>query len=290
VAADGTVYVADTENDRIQRFSATGQFLGKWGSQGSSDGQFDYPYGVAVAPDGTVYVADYGNNRIQRFSATGGFLGKWGSQGNGDGQFDYPYGVVVAPDGTVYVADGWNHRIQRFSATGQFLGKWGSCGSGDGQFNYPEGMAVASDGTVYVADSGNYRIQAFGTAYPTTWRGEYFTNRWLAEAPVLIRNETEVNFNWGGGSPGTGVPADDFSARWQRYVWFDAGTYRFTLGVDDGGRLWVDDRLLIEAWQDPQAATFQADVTLSQGYHRVRLEYYEAGGAAGVHLSWTALP
>ncbi|MBM4467562.1 MAG: hypothetical protein FJ014_18745 [Chloroflexi bacterium] len=89
--------------------------------------------------------------------------------------------------------------------------------------------------------------------------------------------------------PRPSVPADKFSARWQRYVWFDAGTYHFTLSIDDGARLWVDDRLLIEAWQDPQVATFQANVTLSQGYHRVRLEYYEAGGAAGVHLNWTAL-
>jgi tripartite motif-containing protein 71 len=139
---------------------------------------------------------------------------------------------------------------------------------------------------VYVADTGNHRIQAFGTAYPATWRGEYFANRWLAEVPVLIRQDAAIDFNWGGGSPGAGVPADNFSTRWQRYVWLDAGTYRFTLSVDDGVRLWVDDHLLIEAWQDPQVATFQADATLSQGYHRVRLEYYEAGGWAGVQLSW----
>jgi hypothetical protein len=149
-------------------------------------------------------------------------------------------------------------------------------------------VVVTSNGTAYVADS--LRVQAFGTAYPTTWRGEYFANRWLTERPVLIRQDAAIDFNWSYGSPGAGVPADNFSARWQRYVWFDAGTYHFTLGLDDGGRLWVDDRLLIEAWQDPQVATLQADVTLSQGYHRVRLEYYEAGGAAGVHLSWAVLP
>jgi sugar lactone lactonase YvrE len=289
VASDGTVYVADSGNRRIQRFSATGQFLGQWGSQGNGDGQFGYPSGVAVASDGTVYVADSGNHRIQRFSATGQFLGKWGSLGSGDGQLSGPWGVAVASDGTVYVADTGNNRIQRFSATGQFIGKWGSPGSGDGQFHTPSGMAVAPDGTIYVGDSGNNRIQTFGTIYPTTWRGEYFANRWLAEQPVLIRQESAIDFSWGGSSPGTGVPSDNFSARWQRYVSFDAGTYRFNIGVDDGARLWVDDRLLIEAWQDPQVATFQADVALSQGYHRVRLEYYEAGGGASVRLSWERL-
>jgi len=286
LAPDGTVYVADTDNHRIQRFSATGQFLSKWGSQGGSDGQFAYPRRVAVAPDGTVYVADKNNHRIQRFSATGQFLGKWGSPGSGDGQFIGPSGVAVAPDGTVYVADTENHRIQRFTATGQFLGKWGSYGSGDVQFIYPFGVAVAPDGTVYVADTNNNRIQAFGPTYPATWRGEYFANRWLTEAPVLIRQESAIDFNWGTSSPGSGVPVDSFSARWQRYVLFDADTYRFTVFTDDGVRLWVDDKLLIEAWQDPQVATYSADISLTQGYHRVRLEYYEAGGSAAVRLSW----
>ena len=64
VAPDGTVYVADYWNNRIQHFSASGTFLGTWGSQGSADGQFSNPSDVAVAPDSTVYVADTGNNRI----------------------------------------------------------------------------------------------------------------------------------------------------------------------------------------------------------------------------------
>ena len=286
VAPDGTVYVADRDNHRIQRFSATGSFLGKWGSEGSGDGQFDYPHGVAVAPDGTVYVADTSNHRIQRFTATGSFLGKWGSQGSGDGQFRSPFGVAVAPDGSVYVADTDNHRIQRFSATGSFLGKWGSYGSSDGQFS-PSDVAVAPDSTAYVADTVNHRIQAFGPAYPDTWRGEYHANRWLAERPVLIRNEAEIDFNWGSGSPGPDVPADNFSARFQRHVRFEADTYRFTVFSDDGVRLWVDDRLLIDRWQE-QVATHSADLSLTEGYHRVRLEYYEASGGAVVRLSWAS--
>ena len=197
-------------------------------------------------------------------------------------------GVGATPHGGRGVgADRGNRRIQCFSATGQFLGKWGSEGSGDGQFYIPNGVAVAPNGRVYVADSGNNRIQAFGTTYPVTWRGEYFANPWLSEPPILIREEAEVSFNWGTGSPGPDIPTDDFSARWQRYVPFEAGNYRFTVFADDGVRLWVDDRLLIEQWQD-QAATYSADISLTQGYHRVRLEYYDDRGSAAVRLSWTA--
>ncbi len=121
VAALGTIYVTDTRNQRIQYFSATGAFLGTWGSLGSGDGQFNRPQGIALAADGTVYVADWGNHNIQRFSDSGSFLARWGRQGSGDGQFMFPAGIAVAPDGVVYVADSGNHRIQRFSPTGAFL-------------------------------------------------------------------------------------------------------------------------------------------------------------------------
>jgi len=68
-------------------------------------------------------------------------------------------------------------------------------------------------------------------------------------------------------------------------VWFEASTSRFTLFADDGVRLWVDDWLLIDEWQD-QVATFSAEVSLTPGHHRMRLEYYERGGSAGVRLGW----
>ena len=67
VASDGSVYVTDTYNYRIQKFTSEGVFVSKWGTEGIGDGQFRSLAGVAVASDGSVYVADWGNDRIQVF-------------------------------------------------------------------------------------------------------------------------------------------------------------------------------------------------------------------------------
>ncbi|HET9666586.1 MAG TPA: Ig-like domain-containing protein, partial [Desertimonas sp.] len=115
VAPNGNVYVADTNQHRIQRFTSNGGFLGAWGAVGSSDGQFQNPFGVSVAPDGNIFVADANNHRIQRFTATGDFVDTWASRGTGDGQVQLPIDVSVAADGSVYIVDFGNSRIQRFA-------------------------------------------------------------------------------------------------------------------------------------------------------------------------------
>ncbi|HPI02463.1 MAG TPA: SBBP repeat-containing protein, partial [Candidatus Goldiibacteriota bacterium] len=93
----------------------SGVFITKWGSYGNADGQFSYPYGVAVDSAGNVYVADYNNDRIQKFTSSGVFITKWGSYGNADGQFNSPRGVAVDSAGNVYVADSGNNRVQKFA-------------------------------------------------------------------------------------------------------------------------------------------------------------------------------
>ena len=169
VAVDGSgnVYVADTDNDRIQKFTSDGVLVTQWGTSGSGDGQFLGPHGVAVDGSGNVYVADYANRRVQKFTSAGVFVTKWG----GTFQFGNPYGVAVDGSGNVYVTDSSNHRVQKFTSAGVFVTKWGTGGSGDGQFNQPLGVAVDGSGNVYVADYNNHRIQKFTSAgvFVTKW-------------------------------------------------------------------------------------------------------------------------
>lgn len=157
----GDVYVADTFNSRIQKFTPEGAFLTGWGSQGSGPGQFQYASSIATDAAGNVYVVDNGNCRIEKFTSDGTFLTSWGSLGSGDGQFNLPTGIAVSSANEVYVADQFNQRIQVFSADGAFRRKWGSPGSEPGQFAVAAAVAVDATGGVFVVDGDNHRIEKF---------------------------------------------------------------------------------------------------------------------------------
>jgi sugar lactone lactonase YvrE len=158
------VYVADTDNNRIQIFTSEGHIVSKFGKDGTGDGEFQSPGGVAVDTDGNIYVADTENHRIQKFSSEGRFIIKWGHEGTGDSEFKSPSGVAVDSAGNVYVSDTLNHRLQKFDSAGQFVATWGTSGAENGQLNRPIGLALDGVGNVYVADSLNHRIEKFSSS------------------------------------------------------------------------------------------------------------------------------
>lgn len=124
-------------------------------------------------------------------------------------------------------------------------------------------------------------------AADSQWRARYYNSRTPSGDPVWERNENEINHDWGGGSPNaTLVNDDNFSAKWTRTINLAAGTYRFSATMDDGMRVWIDDQLVIDNWNDSQVHTVTADRTLSGGDHSFRVEYYEAGGMAVAKFSW----
>ncbi len=119
------------------------------------------------------------------------------------------------------------------------------------------------------------------------WVAAYWNNTSLSGTAVLQRSETNIDYDWGAGSPDATVPADNFSARWTRYVeTLTAGTYRFTATSDDGVRVWVDNNLIIDQWSVHAPLTFSGDINLGVGHHLVVMEYFEATGGAVARLSW----
>ncbi|HET90809.1 MAG TPA: hypothetical protein ENN99_08755, partial [Chloroflexi bacterium] len=118
------------------------------------------------------------------------------------------------------------------------------------------------------------------------WRGEYFPTPNLTGASVLVRNDPTITFDWGQHAPEADLPADGFSVRWTRFQHFEEGLYRFHALVDDGMRLYVDDVLVLDAWQDGARRQVTAERTMSAGNHNLRVEYYERTGNALIHVWW----
>jgi DNA-binding beta-propeller fold protein YncE len=163
VDASGNLWVADTGNDRIQKFSMEGEPLQVIGEAGSDEGEFDSPAAAAVSPKGNIVVADTDNQRIQVFSPKGQFLGAFGKAGSQKGQLKEPVGVAVDGAENIYVVDRQNNRIGKFDSAGTLLWEVGKAGEQDGEFSGPESILLSPDGEVYVLDAGNARVQVFDT-------------------------------------------------------------------------------------------------------------------------------
>lgn len=165
----GSIYVADKNNHRIQKFDANRQFEREWTVR-------IQPTSLAFGPNKALYATTTNLEPvIHVFDTSGEEVGGWGTIGTADGQFSSATeGLAIDGDGNVYVADIFNHRIQKFDADGRFLTKWGTLGTGDGEFNQPFNVAVDASGSVYVTDSENFRIQKFSADgnFLAAWGGK----------------------------------------------------------------------------------------------------------------------
>lgn len=118
------------------------------------------------------------------------------------------------------------------------------------------------------------------------YRGDYFNNETLLGSPVLSRNDLVLDFIWGQGSPDSRINAASFSARWTGRPDIVKGTYRLRAESDDGVRVWIDGVLLVDQWQLGEVIA-SVDMTINQsGPHDVRVEYFQHGGAARIHVWW----
>jgi hypothetical protein len=119
-----------------------------------------------------------------------------------------------------------------------------------------------------------------------TWRASYWNNTTLSGTPVLVREEADLNYDWGVNAPAQGVNADNFSARWTRYINVTPGSYQFTATSDDGIRVWVNGTLIIDKWTAHAVETYTADVNLGTGHHLIKVEYFEQTGLAVARVQW----
>jgi len=149
-APDGSFYVADTGNRRIQHFSADRTFLNGWGGFGAEDGQFISPIDLAVDVDGMVYVSDDNRRDLQVFTPDGAFVRKFG----GNGQSEFTGWLALAPDGTLWGIGGSGE-----TNAVEVLHQW----TGEGELlqtvrEYVGGVAFDPAGNMFIADGEHGRL------------------------------------------------------------------------------------------------------------------------------------
>jgi hypothetical protein len=142
-----------------------------------------------------------------------------------------------------------------------------------------------SAGNVHAGDVWSFTTTGPGGGL----KGEYFNNTSVSGTPALTRTDPNIDFNWGdSGGPGAPIGVDQFSARWTADLEGPrTETFTFITTSDDGVRLWLDGKLIIDNWTDHSTTENLATVSLAGGQiYALRMEYYENGGGAVASLAW----
>ena len=158
VDRDGNIWATDVNakdgiGHQVFKFSPDGKVLmrlGKAGTPGGGNDEFNAPSAVVTAPNGDIFVADgHGGNtnaRIVKFAKDGSFIKTWGKKGSAPGELDIPHTIAMDSQGRLFVGDRQNNRIQIFDQDGKFLDQWH-------QFSRPSGVYIDARDNIYVADS-----------------------------------------------------------------------------------------------------------------------------------------
>ncbi len=209
-------------------------------------------------------------------------------------------GVRVYVNDQLFLNGWWDHGVRTFTTDRDMPG-----GQHEVRVEFYErsGAAVVKFAldTISVAPPGSATPTPNPTSVPPpgskppiaapesgTWKGEYFNNEDLSGAPVVVRDDSAIDFDWDHGSPQAGVINDDhFSVRWSRNIYFQGSLWRFKTTTDDGVRLWVDGDLVIDQWRTMRNESFETKIWLDEGVHAVRMDYFDRTGNASALLEIT---
>ncbi|CAF2936741.1 unnamed protein product [Rotaria sp. Silwood2] len=196
VHSNGALYISDSSNTRIQRWT-------NGASSGTTVATNIISYGVYVDSSGTLYASDWNNHQVLRWPGSGGITNVIIAGGNGPGsasnQLSSPKGIYVDSSSSyVYVADTFNHRIQRWSigdSTVSTVCGGNGLGLGMHQLSNPSSVLVDNSGYIYVSDSGNNRIVQWGPSatYGVLLVGSYGSQASQFSTPYGIKFDSNWN-------------------------------------------------------------------------------------------------
>lgn len=192
--------------------------------------------------------------------------------------------AVIGPNADSYVAGGGSSYTDPFHSVSALQGIENLAGQNI-TVNFSSGLndpAGTYSSSIFYVDS---LLQVPGL------NAEYFNDIDLSGTPMFTETDAHIDFNWGSGGPAfPGFPTDNFSIRWKGFIKPDtSGNYEFIGAGDDGYRLYVDDKIVLNQWQDQSVNTTNAIIYLDSTVHSIRFEYYEHAGLAEVHLGWQLL-
>ena len=151
---EDVLYVADTNNHRVQKLTSSGKFLHKFGQQGSGQGQFTFPVGVIIDSNNKLIVSDYNNHRIQIFNENGGWLLTIDGKGSGNHRFYSPSSLALDPLGNIHVASWGSHTIKVFTTEGVYIRMYGDPKG-------PRGIAIDDEGYSLVSERDGHCLSIY---------------------------------------------------------------------------------------------------------------------------------
>lgn len=197
VDSAGNIYVTDTGNIRIQKFTPDGNFIFSFGKYGTSVGEFAEPTGIAVDDAGAIYVTDPPGQKLMRFHADGSFEKEWKGRALG---FNRPMDVAIGPNSVLYLTDLDEHAIIKFYPATESTTRFGSAGKGNGTFARLAGLGIGDD-HIFVADLENDLIQVFDLNgnFVRQWEVKLW-NKWLFHYPdAAYDDRTDIVYVTNGG-------------------------------------------------------------------------------------------
>ncbi|MGH2964695.1 MAG: hypothetical protein ACRDMH_04840 [Solirubrobacterales bacterium] len=265
--------------------SASIEFVRQWGTNGSGNGQFNGPLGIATDTSGNVYVADAFNSRVEKFDSSGTYLTQWGGHGTGPGQFSFPIGVATDSSNDVYVVDGGgpSPRVEKFDSSGNYLTQW----SGPGPFDAPQGIATDSSDNVYVGDYDGSDIQKFDSSggFITSWDNS--GSRSSGFYPMGVGTDSSDNVYV--------TDASDEDSRVERFdssgnfldEWADTDDNGYWgVATDSSGNVYVSDLLRSRIVKFDSSGTFLAEWgSFGTGQGQFEDPYFIAIHADNVYVS-----
>ena len=189
--------------------------------------------------------------------------------------------AVIGPNADQYVAGGGSSIANPFSSVTTLQGIKKLVGA-----NVVVNYSLRTPADASVAATSIY-YDGVGSSVKGL-KAEYFNNKNLTGIPFYTRTDPIVDFHWAAEPNVAGMPADNFSVRWTGVVRpLKTGTYKFKVNGDDGFRLWVNNQLVIDQWQDESVTTLEKNITLTAGKDAaIKLEYYDSGGMAEITMGW----